>query len=123
MSIEDYENNVKFGELIQISLDVYKGDSTKNVISVYVKDNENNKISYVSKIYAYDSYTEYPVSIPLQLKPNCDYDYDAQWDCTDESVTTDPVSVTFNSGKAKTTWASEWQSDGVGNPSTEPSLI
>ncbi|MEA2036633.1 MAG: lamin tail domain-containing protein [Nanoarchaeota archaeon] len=69
------DNIAKFGQTIRLRLKVYKGDTNKNVIKAWIED-EDDKISKQSKLNAYDKFTEYEFTLPIQLKPNCDFDYE-----------------------------------------------
>jgi len=65
----------KFGQTIRVKVNVYKGNDTKNVVRLYVAD-ESTKISKESKISIYTRFTNYTLTVPIQLKPNCDEKYD-----------------------------------------------
>jgi len=65
----------KFGQTIRVKVNVYKGNDTKNVVRLYVAD-EGTKISKESKISIYTRFTNYTLTVPIQLKPNCDEEYD-----------------------------------------------
>jgi len=69
------DNIAKFGQTIRPKLIIYKGDTTKNVITAWV-ENEDDRISKQSKTNIYTKFTENTITIPIQLKPNCDYKYD-----------------------------------------------
>ena len=65
----------KFGQTIRIKLNIYKGDTTKEVVTAWV-ENEDNTISKQSKADIYTKFSEQEVTIPIQLKPNCDFKYE-----------------------------------------------
>lgn len=69
------DNLAKFGQTIRAKLKIYKGDTTKEVITLWIED-ENNKISKQSKTNTHKKFTEYEVTIPIQLKPNCNFKYE-----------------------------------------------
>ncbi len=64
------DKKAKFGQVIRVKLNVYKGDTTKNSISVYAEGKE--KISKEASASLYTDYQNYSLTIPLQLFPNCD---------------------------------------------------
>jgi len=67
------DNAIEFGKTLKVKLSIYKGDSTKNVISVWVEDQKANKISTeTSKITAEKRFSESILTVPVQLKLNCD---------------------------------------------------
>ena len=57
----------KFGQTIRVKVYVYKGDTTKNSIALYV-ENRKDRISKQSKTSVYTRYTDYSLVIPIQLK-------------------------------------------------------
>lgn len=69
------DNTAKFGQTIRVKLNIYKGDTTQNVIAAWV-ENEENKISKQSKTDIEKKFTQSEITIPIQLNPNCDYKYD-----------------------------------------------
>lgn len=69
------DNTAKFGQTIRVRLNIYKGDTTKEAITTWIEKG-NDKISKQSKINLYKKFTEYELTIPIQLKPNCDSEYE-----------------------------------------------
>jgi len=69
------DNKVKFGESFEIRVKIYKGDETKNQVLAWVEDNGEKITSETTKVMLYDPFTEYILTIPLQLKSNCDDKY------------------------------------------------
>ena len=65
------DNKAKFGQVIRVSLNVYKGDTTKNYIKAYIEDSSGNRLSKVSDFNAYNKFIEYDLTLPLQIEPNC----------------------------------------------------
>ncbi len=67
------DNAIEFGETLKAKLNIYKGDSTKNVISVWAENQKANKISTeTSKVTITKKFSENLITIPVQLKLNCD---------------------------------------------------
>ena len=79
IEIEDIDlgsdNIVKFGESFQVRLNIYKGDETKNQLLAWVEDNGEKITTKTTKAMLYDAFTEYILTIPLQLIPNCNDKY------------------------------------------------
>ncbi len=69
------DKKAKFGQTIRVKVNIYKGNDTKNVVRLYVAD-EDTKISKESKISIYTRFTNYILTVPIQLKPNCNEKYD-----------------------------------------------
>ena len=65
----------KFGQTIRVKANIYKGDDTKNVVRVWIAD-KDEKISKESKISIFTKFTDYTLAVPVQLKPNCNEEYD-----------------------------------------------
>jgi len=67
------DNAIEFGETLKAKLNIYKGDSTKNVINVWAENQKANKISTeTSKITITKKFSENLITVPIQLKLNCD---------------------------------------------------
>lgn len=60
------DKKIKFGEQLRVRLKIYKGDTTKNNIKVYLKD-----LSKITNFNVYGKFKEYEVVMPLQIDPNC----------------------------------------------------
>jgi len=70
IKIEDLPSEARFGDLIEIDLKVYKGDTRK--YAVYI----DSKIIEETVVHLKGKYTEYDLRVPLQIKPNCDGKYE-----------------------------------------------
>ena len=62
----------KFGQIIKVKLDAYKGDTNKEAITFHVEDEDGKRISKDSKVNVLDKYRNYSLTIPVQLIPNCE---------------------------------------------------
>ncbi|MEK6835589.1 MAG: hypothetical protein AABX55_01045, partial [Nanoarchaeota archaeon] len=74
------DEKVRFGEEIEVKLNVYKGNSNKNSINVYVADGED-KISEITNFNVFGKYVNYSLNVPVLIDNNCnnklkDGDYD-----------------------------------------------
>jgi len=65
------DNSVKYGETADIELKIYRGNTNKYAIYVWIEDS-GTKLSEISTIHANNKFTEYKLQIPVQLKNNCD---------------------------------------------------
>ncbi|MFH2027662.1 MAG: lamin tail domain-containing protein, partial [Nanoarchaeota archaeon] len=68
------DNNAEFGDTLRVDFNVYKGDTTKNSIKLYV-ENSRNRISKLTKATLSDKFTNYSMVLPIQIYPNCDGKY------------------------------------------------
>ncbi len=67
------DNEIEFGKSLKAKLNIYKGDSTKNVISIWAEDKKGKKISTeTSKLTITKKFSDNLLTIPVQLKLNCD---------------------------------------------------
>jgi len=66
------DNEIEFGKSLKAKLNIYKGDSTKNVISIWAEDKKGKKISTeTSKLTITKKFSDNLLTIPVQLKLNC----------------------------------------------------
>ncbi len=70
------DDEAKFGQTIRARVDIYKGDTSKRSIKLWVEDEDGKRISKETRTNLYERYTEYGLTLPLHLKPNCDGKYD-----------------------------------------------
>src|SRR3989338_4108422 len=70
------DDKAKFGQIIRVKTEIYKGDSAKNSIQLWVEDEKGNRISKESKTNIYTRYADYSLTLPIQLIPNCDYNFE-----------------------------------------------
>ncbi len=70
------DETASFGQTIRAKVKVYKGDTKKEVVALWM-ENEEHKITKQSKVYLPDIFTHYEITIPVQIKPNCDLDYES----------------------------------------------
>lgn len=77
INIQDISpSSINFGETIRAEIEVYKGNTLKKVLEAWVEGADGTKITSVnSKITLNEKYTPYSFTMPLQLKPNCDGDF------------------------------------------------
>ena len=69
------DNKAKFGDSFMVKINVLKSDTSKYSISLYAQDKEKNLISKKTKFNAYNKDTNYTLSLPIQLIPNCNNKY------------------------------------------------
>lgn len=65
--------SASFGETISVTINAYKGNTSKRTIYLWVEGPNNKKATIEkSKINLNEKYSEHSFTITLQLKPNCD---------------------------------------------------
>jgi hypothetical protein len=70
------DEKAKFGQTIRIKLNAYKGNTNKESVAVWIEDNKGKKLSKQSKINLDLKYTNYSLTMPIQIIPNCDEEFD-----------------------------------------------
>ena len=69
------DNKAKFGDSLRVRIVVYKGDTTKYNLDIYIIDENNKQISKRSEINLEDTFTNYTLIVPIQIEPNCNKKY------------------------------------------------
>jgi len=70
------DKKAKFGQIIRVRLSVYKGNTNKKSVAVWIEGKNGKRLSKQSKTNLELRYTNYSLTIPVQTKPNCDEDFD-----------------------------------------------
>lgn len=68
-------NTPSYGELIKIDTTIYKGSTSKYSLSFYVEQ-DGHKISEITTLHLNTKFQDYDLTIPLQIKPNCEEIYE-----------------------------------------------
>jgi hypothetical protein len=58
-----------------VKINIYKTNTTKYSITMWMQDSDGNRISKESKTNTYTEYTNYTLTLPLQINPNCESTY------------------------------------------------
>jgi len=66
------DNEAKFGQTVRIKLNVYKGNTNKKSVAIWIEDNKDGRLSKQTKTNLEQKYTNYSLTLPIQIKPNCD---------------------------------------------------
>lgn len=64
------DGKAKFGDVIEIKINAYKGGTSKSAVDVWLENAEGKKAGEAN-FNLYSKYTNYSFSIPLQINPNC----------------------------------------------------
>lgn len=75
ISITDLPDSVKLGETVLVGIEAYRNDTGKYALYGYVESKKDGRTSEKSTVYLKEKNTEYEMSIPVSLKPNCDGEY------------------------------------------------
>ncbi len=68
------KEELSFGDLFEVDVKIYKGDTRKTAIEAYLSDGEA-KISGITSLNLENKFREYALSIPIQIKSNCNDKY------------------------------------------------
>lgn len=69
------DGKAEWGDIIRIKLFVYKGNTEKNVVWMWVEDREGNRVTKKSKFNVYDKFLNYSFTYPLGLPADCEEDF------------------------------------------------
>ncbi|NQV91993.1 lamin tail domain-containing protein [Candidatus Woesearchaeota archaeon] len=70
------DDRVKWGEQFTSKVEIYKGDETKTSVQLWVERN-GTKLSEITRVNIMDKYKSYPLTLPIQLTPNCNENIDS----------------------------------------------
>ncbi len=63
-----------FGDIIRVKLEIFKGETNKYSVEAYIINNEE-KVSKTTNANLFDKFTNYVITLPIQILPNCDLKY------------------------------------------------
>ena len=69
------DDKAKFGDSLRVRITVYKGDTSKYNLDMYLIDENKNQVSKRSEINIEDRFMNYTLIVPLQIIPNCNMKY------------------------------------------------
>ncbi len=72
LEIVDIDEEAMFGELLNIKLKIYKGNTSKYSLSLYA-EKDGKKASEIFKIHMYDKFSYYDGMLSIPIKNNCDF--------------------------------------------------
>jgi len=65
------DGKVRFGDEIEVRVNIHKGDTAKNAVEMRIEDTEGRKAGKTT-FNIYTKFSNYTISVPLQINPNCD---------------------------------------------------
>jgi len=69
------DDKAKFGDSLRVRITIYKGDTSKYNLDLYVVDENDKQVSKRSELNIEDKFTNYTLIVPVQLNPNCNMKY------------------------------------------------
>ncbi|MBI2522788.1 lamin tail domain-containing protein [Candidatus Woesearchaeota archaeon] len=69
------DKKAKFGQTVRVRLRVYKGNTNKKSVALWIESDKGRKLSKQSSANLEDKYTPYSITIPVQIMPNCDNEF------------------------------------------------
>ncbi|MBW2963407.1 lamin tail domain-containing protein [Candidatus Woesearchaeota archaeon] len=80
------DDEAEWGDRIRVKVNIYKGDETKYSVQLYA-EKDGEIISKRTKTSVFDKFTNYTLTLPVQLEPNCDgYYRDGKYDLVLEGL-------------------------------------
>jgi hypothetical protein len=70
------DEKAKFGDVVKVLTTVYKGNTTKYSIKFYIQDSKGKRVSETTTLHFHEKYNGNTLTIPVQLRKNCDLTYD-----------------------------------------------
>lgn len=70
------DEKAEWGDRVRVKVNIYKGDETKYNVELFAEDDSGNKVSKTTKTSAHEKFTNYTLTLPVQLEPNCDHYYE-----------------------------------------------
>jgi len=64
------DESAEWGDQFTVKVNVYKGEESRYSVQLWAEMDEE-KISKTTKLNIYDEYKSYPLTLPVQLEPNC----------------------------------------------------
>ena len=69
--IIDVDDSAKFGDAVDVGINVYRGDTAKYAVYAYIEDDGGKKVSEKITLHFKNKFTNYSLTIPLQTDLNC----------------------------------------------------
>ena len=69
------DGKAEWSDIIRVEFFVYKGNTEKYTVWVWVEDSEGNRVTKKSKFSVYDKFQNYTFTYPIGIPDNCDDDF------------------------------------------------
>lgn len=76
INILDAPSSAEFGDVVNVKINVYRGDTAKYAVYAYVEDDDGKDVSEKSTMHFKSKFTNYSLTIPVQLDLNCNENND-----------------------------------------------
>jgi len=70
------DKRARFGQSIRSRVSIYKGNTTKNSVALWIEDRKGKRLSKQSKINVETKFSVNEFTVPLQIIPNCNEKFD-----------------------------------------------
>jgi hypothetical protein len=70
------DKKAKFGQIVRVRLSAYKGNTKKESIAIWIEDEDGERVSKQSRFGLESRFTNYSLTIPVQIFSNCDKEFD-----------------------------------------------
>ena len=69
------DGKAEWGDIIRVEFFVYKGNTEKYTVWIWIEDSEGDRITKKSKFSVYDKFQNYTFTYPVGLPDNCESDF------------------------------------------------
>ena len=69
------DGKAEWGDIIRVEFFVYKGNTEKYTVWIWVEDSEGNRATKKSKFSVYDKFQNYTFTYPIGIPDNCDSNF------------------------------------------------
>src|SRR3989344_1913330 len=69
------DGKAEWSDIIRVEFFVYKGNTEKYTVWVWVEDSEGNRVTKKSKFSVYDKFQNYTFTYPIGIPDNCEGDF------------------------------------------------
>jgi hypothetical protein len=69
------DEKAKFGDVVEVAMSVYKGDTSKSSIDVWIESQSGEKVAKTN-FNTRSIFSNYSLTVPMQILPNCGGDFD-----------------------------------------------
>lgn len=74
--LEISPSSVTFGEIIEVKINVYRGDTLKYAVYAYAENEDGDQVSEKTTMHFKDKFTNYTLTVPIQIESNCNQGYE-----------------------------------------------
>ncbi|MEK6856878.1 MAG: lamin tail domain-containing protein, partial [Nanoarchaeota archaeon] len=69
------DGKAEWGDVIRVEFFVYKGNTEKYTVWIWIEDSDGNRITKKSKFSVYDKFQNYTFTYPIGIPDNCDDEF------------------------------------------------